>query len=138
MIYKNPIWLKSLLVLGILFFPAFTILSCIFAFHDMSENFLSSAIYLTIAPIFGYFAFEGFRLSKFINVEISVQNDGIQTKIGKEIKQFGWHQIGRVKNYKAIQLYKVYSKENQLVFIVDHMLPGFTELEYIIEDKTGI
>ncbi len=136
MTYKYPVWMKSAFVLGILLFPALTIISCVSIFQDLQKNSTLLIIHLAITILFGYFSFAGIKLQKFINIQIRVEEDSIQIQTGKKIKKLAWQQIGKIKSQPIIQFYRVYDKEGKLLFIVDHMLPGFAELSSIIDEKT--
>lgn len=57
---------------------------------------------------------------------------------GGNISKYLWGEIGWAKNSKQFQVYTVYNRSGQSIFIVDHMIPGFEELKNLIENKIGI
>ncbi len=77
-------------------------------------------------------------MAKFAKVEISVDQNGITVANNGTTNKYLWSQIDRIKNSKSLQIYTVYDKSDQTVFMVDHMIPGFDELKSCIEKRTVI
>jgi hypothetical protein len=139
MTYKNPTWLKSLICFGIIFFAMFAIAFFCFSYHAIANsNIIGLILYSFGTLAFLYMIYIGIGLKKFINVEISVEKNGITVSNGENTNKYLWGEIGWAKNSKHIQVYTVYNKSDQPIFIVDHMIPGFRELKNFIESKIGI
>ena len=80
----------------------------------------------------------GLGLAKFLKAEIFLNEEGIKVISGKNINEYSWGQVKKVKNSIRLQLYKVYDKNDRPIFIVDHMIPGFKKLKNIVEEKINI
>ena len=139
MTYKNPIWLQITIYFGILFFAVFALGFCCFASQGIAnKNIVQVIVFAFGALFFFYMTYLGLCLAKFIKAEISLDENGITVTNNGNINKYLWSQIDKVKNAKKLQIYAVYDKVDQTIFMVDHMIPGFNELRSYIENKIGI
>ena len=139
MTYKNPKWLQILVYFGLLFMPSLAIGSFYFVIEGIKSNALFPILFFSFGLIFFlYMEYLGLGLAKFLKAEIFLNEEGIKVISGKNINEYSWGQVGKVKNSIRLQLYKVYDKNDRPIFIVDHMIPGFKELKNIVEEKINI
>lgn len=139
MVFKNPIWLKIVLYFGVVFFPLSTIGISYLAYEEFkNDNQFLSIFFLFGALFFLYLTILGFKLLKYISAEIALSESGIKVLIGSNINHYTWNQVGRIKNSVRFQLYALYDRSDQPIFIVDYMIPGFDELKKYSEKRVHI
>lgn len=85
-----------------------------------------------------YMTYLGVGLSKFVEADITLDENGITVASNDNVNKYLWSQIDRVKNSKHLQIYTVYDRSDQMVFMVDHMIPGFNELKSYIENRINL
>lgn len=135
MSYKNPLWLRIILYLGVIFVSVMTLSFPYFIYDEINKARYPLIIFFSFGTIFFiYFTYLGLRLWKYIRAEIILTEDSIQVIIGKRTYNYLWEQVGKIKNSVRFQLYSIYDINKQPIFIVDHQIPRFDELKTFTEE----
>lgn len=139
MTYRNPIWLRFAIYFGILLFAVFALVFSYYGYRGIeNEHIVQVAVFTFGALFFFYMTYLGAGLAKFVKADITLDENGITVAKSGNINKYLWSQIERVKNSKHLQIYTVYDRSNQTVFMVDHMIPGFNEIKSYIENRINI
>ena len=118
-------FLRIVVVGGIVFFFALAAMSVCLAVSD-SPTYVALTIFVAMAAGFAGFAWFGLRLLPFLHSSCAATPEGLYI-FDRHFKEtfLPWSSIGRIKDWRSLQVIDVYDKQGKRVLSVDYYISNF-------------
>jgi len=134
--FKNSKGIAALLYFAIVFFPLMSLASGYLAYEEYLAEESEDIVMLVFGTaFFGFLSPFGFKLVKFVRLEYTLTDDGIEISNGAVRKTYAWDKQMKIKDSSFLQLFWLYSPDNKAIAMVDYMMPGFEEFREFIKSK---
>lgn len=125
---------KALLIIAPAIFLGIAIFVFRVAVSFREAGFIPSIMFAGIGVWFlrvGYFSVQGLR---FINIEISIRDWGLEVQGLPQPRSIRWPDIGKVTRDPIIQVLSVRDQSDRVIFIIDYWIRDFTRLDSALKE----
>lgn len=139
MVVYNPKWLQMIFFLAIAGFPCLSIYMFYLAYGAFLNSGISGAAVLILIGGGGaYISYIGILLAKFVPAKVEFDDAVFKVTIKNVETVYKWGDIASVKNYESSQILKLFDINEQTIYVVDHMTPGYTAFVEKVNEVSGI
>lgn len=129
-------WMQIALALGV---PFFLWAGLYLIWLPISERFWEapqSLIYVPMGMFMGYVGLMATSLIPFLFHRLILTSEGIQiVNARNKINHLRWSEIGKYKEHDVLQIFKVYDRQNKLVYAVDFKTENFPLLSMQLRQR---
>jgi hypothetical protein len=134
--FNSASWIKIVIPIGILLFLAMGIelgKPALKAFQQ--KNWTIFILLGSLSLWVFYLCYLGLSLFKFRNVKLELTDESIKVLLDGFVKEYRWDSGLRAKENNSHQVYELFDKENNRLFMIDYHFPRFRILRYLICKK---
>lgn len=128
-VIKYKPWMQIALAFAV---PFFIWAGLYLIWLSISEQFWEapqSLVYLPMGLFMGYVGFMATSLIPFLFHKLILTSEGIQiVNARNNVNHLRWSEIGKYKEHKVLQIFKVYDKQHKLAYAVDFKAENFPVL----------